>query len=70
MVVVRKRKAQVKRIVKHRRTVVALKNGRDKGVCTTCGYAMIWLHNGDCPLCKVCVRCGNRVRHCNCMEGE
>lgn len=43
---------------------------RKNGACSTCGYTMVWLHGGNCPLCKVCVRCGNRVRHCNCIEGE
>ncbi len=40
------------------------------GKCSTCGYHLVWLHGGDCPLCKVCARCGNRVRHCVCLEGE
>ena len=41
-----------------------------KKVCSTCGYERIWLHGGDCPLCKPCGRCGNRVRHCVCIESE
>ena len=61
------KKSTVKMHVDH---VAHHEEDHKKAVCPTCGYGMIWLHSGDCPLCRVCVRCGNRVRHCTCMESE
>ncbi len=42
-----------------------------KEICPECGYAAVHLHAGKkCPMCKPCPRCGKKVMHCECIEGE
>ena len=40
-----------------------------KEVCPECGYSAV-IRGTKCLMCVPCPRCGRKLMHCTCIEGE